>query len=206
MQLTRRPDDRGVTLIEVLIAIAILGVIIVPLGVALVTFLRNSGATTNRLAESHDEQIASAYFAQDVESIGVRDWTTAPYALKTSVEQNAPPTTGLYPCGAASTPNAVLRFAWDDPTSTTATRVIVVSYVVKTVGGEQQLHRLRCEAGSTTPTSDIVLAHNVFGVGTPVLTGTGTVPQAVSLTINIKAPTDSGAALSVVLSGQRRQT
>jgi prepilin-type N-terminal cleavage/methylation domain-containing protein len=206
MQLTRKADDRGFTLVELVVAIAILGVIIVPLGTALIIFLRNSNTTADRLAESHDEQISAAYFAQDVQSIGVRDWTTAPYVLKTSVEQNAPATSGLYPCGVAGTPNAVLRFAWDDPTSTTATQVVVVSYVVRTVGTEQQLHRLRCAAGSTTPSSDLVLAHNVASVGTPVLTGSGTVPDTVSLTLNIKAPTDNGSPLVVVLSGQRRQT
>jgi prepilin-type N-terminal cleavage/methylation domain-containing protein len=73
----RRPDD-GVSLIELLVAIVLLGVIAVPLGNAVISFFRNTNATTNRLAESHDSQISSAYFAQDVQSIGVRAWGTIP--------------------------------------------------------------------------------------------------------------------------------
>jgi prepilin-type N-terminal cleavage/methylation domain-containing protein len=205
-RLRDRRDDRGLTLIELLLAVVLLAIIMVPLAGALISFFRNTNATTNRLTESHDEQIAAAYFAQDVQSIGVHDWTAAPFTMKTSVEQNVGPTAGLYPCGAASLPAAVLRFAWDEPTGDTSTQVVIVSYVVETVGGAQQLHRVRCAGGSTTPTSDIVLAHELVSVGTPTFTGSSTMPQAISWTLNIRAPGDAGAALVVNLYGQRRQT
>jgi prepilin-type N-terminal cleavage/methylation domain-containing protein len=201
-----RDDERGLTLIELLLAVVLLGIIVVPLASALISFFHNTNATTNRLTESHDEQIAAAYFAQDVQSIGVRDWSGAPFALQTSVEQNIGPTAGLYPCGAASLPAATLRFAWNDPTGDTSTQVVIVSYVVETVAGAKQLHRVRCDSGSTTPTSDIVLAHELVSVGTPSFTGPSTTPQAVSWTLNIKAPSDTGAPLVVTLYGQRRQT
>jgi prepilin-type N-terminal cleavage/methylation domain-containing protein len=204
MQLKRR-DDRGVTLTEVMMAVIILAIILVPLGNALIAFFRNTNATNNRFIESDDAQLAAAYFAQDVQSIGVRDWSAPPYPTTQSVETNASPTGGVFPCGAAGMPDAVLRMAWDDPTSVSGTRLIVVSYMVRTVSGEQQLHRLRC-VGSTTPESDLVLAHNVFSVGSPVITGPNTNPQAITFTVNIKAPTNTGSALVVTLSGQRRQT
>jgi prepilin-type N-terminal cleavage/methylation domain-containing protein len=200
-----RRDDRGVTLVEVLIAIVILAIIIVPMGNALISFFRNTNATTNRFAESHDEQIAAAYFAQDVQSIGVRNWSTLD--LQASVEQNAPATSGTFPCGVAGTPAATLRFAWNDPTGASSTQQIIVSYVVETVSGHKQLHRLRCAGGSTTPTSDIIVVHNLLSAGTPTLTPTGsTIPQYVSWTLTIQASTGSGSPLVVTLYGQRRQT
>jgi prepilin-type N-terminal cleavage/methylation domain-containing protein len=205
-RLRARGGDSGVTLIEVLVAVVLLSIIIVPLGNALISFFKNTNATTNRLAESHDEQIAAAYFGQDVQSIGVRDWTGPPFTLQTSVEQNVGPTAGIYKCGAASLPAATLRFAWNDPTGDTSTQVVIVSYVVETVSGAKQLHRVRCAGGSTTPTSDIVLAHDLLSVGTPTFTGSSTIPQAISWTLNIRAPSNSGAALVVALYGQRRQT
>jgi prepilin-type N-terminal cleavage/methylation domain-containing protein len=199
-------DDRGATLIELLVAIVILAVIVVPLGDALISFLRNTTSTTYRLSESHDAQIASAYFAQDVASLGVRNWSAAPYTLQTSVELNAPAAGGLYPCGPTGTPNAAIRFAGNDPTAAASTQIVVVSYVVRTVGTEQQLHRLRCTGGSTTPSSDVVLAHNIASVATPVTTGPADTPTTVSWTLTIKANGDTGAALVIVLFGQRRQT
>jgi prepilin-type N-terminal cleavage/methylation domain-containing protein len=203
-----RRDDAGFTLVELIVAIVLLGIIAVPLGSALISFFHNTNATTDRLAESHDAQIASAYFGQDVENIGVRTWNlpSGPYALGTSVETNAPPKSGTFPCGLATDANAVIRMAWDDPTGASTLRKVTVSYVVRQVGTEKQLHRMRCDDGTANPTSDLVLAHNVLSVGTPVLTGpVAGVPQSVSLTLTLKVPTDSGS-LAVTLYGQRRQT
>jgi prepilin-type N-terminal cleavage/methylation domain-containing protein len=200
--------DAGVTLVELLVAIVMLGIIAAPLGSALISFFRNSNATSDRLAESHDAQISSAYFGQDVQSIGVRDWSNpaGPYAIGTSVETNAAPKGGTFPCGLSADANAVIRMAWDDPTGSSTRRTVIVSYVVRQVGTEKQLHRLRCDDGTSTPTTDLVLAHNVLSVGTPVLTGPQAgIPQSVSLTLTLKAPTDAGS-LTVTLFGQRRET
>jgi prepilin-type N-terminal cleavage/methylation domain-containing protein len=217
-----RRDDRGVTLIEVLVAIVILGIIIVPLGNALIGFSRNTDDTTRRLSESHDAQIMAAYFAQDMQSVGVRDWTADPYPLKQSIVANVAYDGTPYPCGTAGTPPAgtppaVVRLAWDDPTTVSgAPDIVRVSYVVETVGAERQLHRLRCVGPSPAP-ADVVLAHNV-DASPPSLVcynasmvamdcaSAPAVPQTVTLTVTIKSPGSSGPALTVTLTGQRRQT
>ena len=62
-------------------------------------------------------------------------------------------------CGAAGTPDALLRLAWDDPTSATARQTVVVSYAKQTVDGELQLRRITC-VGSAAPTV-LVLVHNL---------------------------------------------
>jgi len=87
-----RADD-GFTLVELVLAILIIGVITVPLSNAVIAYLHNADATTARLLESHDAQIASAYWAQDVASIGIRN-TTSPYALNQSVWTGV--SSGLY--------------------------------------------------------------------------------------------------------------
>src|SRR6186713_848100 len=97
MRLRPERDDRGFTLIEMLIAITLLGIIIVPLSMAMIVFFRNSSATTDRMAESHDVQIASAYFAQDVQSVGARDWTSATLTTMQSIDVS--PFTGSFTCG-----------------------------------------------------------------------------------------------------------
>jgi prepilin-type N-terminal cleavage/methylation domain-containing protein len=216
MRLWTRRDDRGVTLIEVLIVIVLLGIIAAPIAGALIGFLRNTNQLQFRLAESHDAQISSAYFAQDVQSIGVHDWTAAPYPLKPSVEQNVAATGGTYPCGTASTPNAVLRLAWDDPAVATGTpSYVVVSYVVQVVGTEQQLRRLRCVNSSSTISSDIIIAHNLVSApvatcataaGVPQSCAGLPVPQIVSLPLTVRKDGNTGNALTVTLVGQRRQT
>lgn len=206
-----RRDDRGVTLIELLVAVAILGIISVPLGNALISFFQHTDETTNRLSESHDAQIASAYFAQDVASIGRRDWTAAPFPLAQSVEVNAPTAGGLFPCGTVGTPNAAVRLLWDDPSAAQTPPVVRVAYVVETVSGEQQLHRIKC-VGNSTPVSDLLLVHNLSSLDavqcSTSCTGTsGTpVPAAVTLTVHIQVSGTADPVLTVTLTGQRRQT
>jgi prepilin-type N-terminal cleavage/methylation domain-containing protein len=209
-----RRDQRGVTLVEVMIVVVVLGIIVVPLGDALVTYLRHTDEVNLRLSASHDAQISAAYFAQDVQSVGRRDWDSHQFTLAQSVEQNAPATTGLFPCGPGGTPNAVVRFAWDDPTNATGTPAVVrVAYVVVTSGDERQLQRLTCR-GSATVTSTVVLAHNLdqdlpgnaaVRVTCPTSCTSATVPQSVTMTVRIEDPANGGS-FTVTLTGQRRQS
>ena len=203
-------DDRGVTLPEVLVAVTILAIIIVPLGDALIGYVRNTDATTRRVSESHDIQVATAFFADDVRNLGVRDWTTPALPLQQSV--NAFQCTG--------TGTHVVTLAGSSPE--TATRIVSATYVVRTVGGETQLVRMSCyrpvgsngvvgaeiaDAGG----SGTVVVHNLVAAPTlgcvPILcTGVGpAVPQTVTLTLSVKHPQNS-VATPVTLTGVRRQT
>jgi prepilin-type N-terminal cleavage/methylation domain-containing protein len=208
--------DGGFTLVELLLAIAIIGVITVPLSGVVIGFLKNTDATTARLIESHDGQIASAYWARDVASIGTR-LPTSPYAPQQSVEQGVAYNLGLYPCGAAGTPAAIVRLAWDessiDPsTSVVTTTVVRVAYVVKNVAGATELHRLRCQ-GSAAVVSDVTVAHVIDPLTLPSLTcatpttcTTAVVPDTLTLTLTLKDPKNRGAAYVVPLTGKRRQS
>jgi prepilin-type N-terminal cleavage/methylation domain-containing protein len=208
----RPARDDGVTLIEVLIVVVLLGVIVAPLTGAIIVFIRNTNETTNRMAESHDAQIAAAYFAQDVQSIGVRDWSAPPYPGVQSIELNAPAAGGLYPCGTGSA--ALVRLAWDDP-AVGAPSVRRVSYVVQTIGSERQLHRIACN-GAGAVSSDVVLAHNVDTATAPTVACANTAgaaqacdtsvpPAKVTMTLTIRAPANSTSYV-ITLVGQRRQT
>jgi prepilin-type N-terminal cleavage/methylation domain-containing protein len=190
--------EGGFTLVELLVAIVIIGVITVPLSDVLVSYLHNTDATMARLLESHDVQIASAYWAQDVASIGTRS-AAPPYPLTQSVETGAPytypdpapgdPATGVtwnsgqYPCGTAltpGTPRAVVRLAWDDFSGFGPANVVRVAYVVaETAAGQHELHRLRCEGPAATPliftlVSDVVLAHDLDASTPPAVECLGT--------------------------------
>ncbi|GAA1833808.1 hypothetical protein GCM10009682_60320 [Luedemannella flava] len=209
-----RRDDRGFTLTELLVAIVLLGIIVGPLASGLITFMRNIDKTTGRLSESHDLQIAAAYFAQDVESLGVRKWTDTTFPLLQSVETNAPASGGVSgrACGGAGTPNAVVRLAWDDPTSASVTPppIVRAAYIVTTVGTEKQLRRIVCVGASTTPVSNIVLVHNLVDAGpadcTPVACANyPDIPQKITLRLVIKNEA-STATYEHILIGQRRQT
>lgn len=215
-------DERGFTLIELLVAVVIIGIITVPLANVVIGYLRNADATTGRLSESHNAQISAAYFAADVASLGVRSTTyssdpSAPYPLTQSIEQNAAATGGLFPCGSAATPNAVIRFGWDDyPNAAAAapTRMRVAYVVEPDATGQLQLHRLVC-AGSASVTTDTVLAHDVVAgsvssscTPSPCSGSGAATPLVVNLVLAVHDPA-SGAATpdyQIALTGQRRQS
>jgi prepilin-type N-terminal cleavage/methylation domain-containing protein len=62
-------DEDGFTLAELVIAISILGVVMVTLTTAIVLGLKTTDQTNQRILQSHDAQIASAYLANDVQNM-----------------------------------------------------------------------------------------------------------------------------------------
>lgn len=211
-----RGKDAGFTLVELLVAIAITGIVLGALTQVVIVFLRTSDQTTARLIESRDAQVTSSYFALDVAAIGTRDFTdlTNP-VLKQSVEIGVANGGGVYPCGNSGT--ATVRLVWDDVRKGTATSDAAVATVVKvaysaqvTTSGRFELHRLVCR-GSSTPIVDVVVAHDLTvapAIACDVTcTGAGTtVPSTVSMTLTSKDPLSRLAPVSVSLTGQRRQS
>jgi prepilin-type N-terminal cleavage/methylation domain-containing protein len=173
----RLRDDDGFTLVELLMSIVILGVIAAPLAAVVIGYFKNSAATSARLNESHDAQIAAAYFAQDVQGIGVRDYddtTSAYFPLLQSVETAVAADGGSNPCGPAGTPPP----SSGSPGTTSST---APSPRARTPGW---------------PTS----------WRAPSCTGTGAgVPSTVKLLLTIRDP-KSAADYHVTLTGQRRQS
>jgi len=223
MSRTGKPGTRGddgFTLVELLLAIIIIGVITVPLADVVIGYLHNTDATTARLLASHDVQITSAYWAQDVASIGTRS-TVAPYPLKKSVWTGA--SVDLYSCPTAGSP--IVSLAWDDFSSAGARTVIQVVYTEPTVSGptgpQKELHRVRCEQSSSGVTvgPDLTLAHYLASTSPAVACPTTstecapdpppvppTVPTIVKLTLTLKDPGNQTGVYVVPLTGQRRQS
>ena len=206
-----RPGDAGFTLVELLLVIAILGVITVPLGNVVIGMLRNHQATADRLALSHDAQIAAAYFAQDVATVGVRDYTVPPPAnssppYRPSIQLDAGYDAGGTACGTAATPAAKVRFLADDWDGAGTPPTVATDVVAYYLAGSE-LHRMKC-IGSATPVSDVVLAHYVdpatLAVTCSSTCDAAVVPQQVTLSFSVTTPTVG--AYPITLNGQRRQT
>ncbi|MGY1728816.1 type II secretion system protein J [Geodermatophilus sp. SYSU D01062] len=211
---TAARDDSGFTLVELLLAIVVMGVIAAPLAGVLIAFLKNSDATSRRMNESHDAQIAAAYFAQDVQAMGVHDYSDATKLdkpLVQSVETSA--ASSKYQCGTAPLSNVLVRIAWDDwggvAPGASAPDQIRVAYV--RTGTE--LHRAVCKNNSTVLT-DTVVAHNVVAAsvscttasgGTGCTGGSTDVPINLALKLDLRDP-KSTVTYPVTLTGQRRQT
>jgi prepilin-type N-terminal cleavage/methylation domain-containing protein len=206
-------SERGFTLVELLVAIVILGIIAIPLSGTVVSALKNTGTTEDRMNLSHDAQISSSYFASDVAGVGMRDYKAVngeSVPFKSSVQLNAAYDEGGYTCGDASTPLAAVRLlsdAWDPDVSMTAPETVVIAYYVKTVAGSTELHRLKCSGGAPV---DIPLAHNVKPGSDPVKVTCSTACNAATppneITLNLVATKPSVGDYPITLNGQRRQS
>jgi prepilin-type N-terminal cleavage/methylation domain-containing protein len=182
-----RGSESGFTLIELITVVAILPIVIGGLSVALLSVFNLQDGVSNRVGDSNDELVSSAYFNKDVQSAQQIETTATPA------------------CG--STGLQLLGLEWNLNTTTT-TYETVVSYVQTTTGTTTSLVRNVCSSGaSATPTTSDTIGRDV-GNPTAALnptsfsaqTGQGwTSTQGLfGVTLNVNAP---GSGYSYTLSG-----
>ena len=152
----RRRSDGGFTLVELLIAVAILGILIVALtGVLITTFTVNREAD-QRLDGSRSEQFAAVRFAGDAQAAAAGGIVT----------------TGTARCGTRALLVEFRGSTYDpaaaNPAAAPRTTVVTYAVVRVTTGGValRELHRLECEAAAgaatpLTPTADTVVARDL---------------------------------------------
>jgi prepilin-type N-terminal cleavage/methylation domain-containing protein len=190
-RLVRRRDEAGFTMTELVLTIVILGVIMLPLGNLMLGWFTNSAQVHARIAESHDVQIATAYFAQDVASLGRRNSSDIlVQSIWVGSTSGAP-----YDCG-NGTP--VVLFASDEFTAP----------AVSTVVGERRLVRWDCPGPSATQVP-AVMAHDLDTIGPGVGCSpncSAAAPTTVSVALTIKDPGNRGSSYQVTLRGERRQS
>lgn len=159
----RPAPDGGFTLIELVLAVAVLGIVMTAMSAAMLVAFRSNQETSDRLTSSLDVQFSSAVFADDVAG-----------ANHTATDQAAQ--SGSAACGAGA---AVVNFASSDldtaasvpatPVPDPAPTTRFVSYVVATVSGAdgtvQELHRRACKAASPAVFSDTIIARTLSSVG-----------------------------------------
>jgi prepilin-type N-terminal cleavage/methylation domain-containing protein len=197
----RRDREAGFTLIELVLTIAILGIIMIPLTGFLISYFQNSVQVQDRLGDSHDIQIAAAYFSQDVANTGLHDYGRAPESVATPVRSvwldSARP-----PC-APGLPNAVLLLKWDSWTPAGEGPGHSAAYVVE----NGALHRVRCE--DSTLVSDIAVVHNYESATvtcSPADCTADTPPHTINLKVDIRAGSGDQSATSATFTGTRRQS
>ncbi len=121
----------GATLVEVLVAVSILGIISAALSGSLFLGLKTTQTTTERLAESSGAQILSTVFPADVQS-----------ATAISVSSAA--------CG-LGVPAVTFDQVDPDPAGPGSDTALTIAYVVgDPVGNERQLVRRVCQTGTVT--------------------------------------------------------
>jgi prepilin-type N-terminal cleavage/methylation domain-containing protein len=153
----RVTDEQGLTLIELTITIAVLGVIIVPLVASFTLALLETTSSRERTADATSAQLISTYLQNDIQSSCIH---TDPADRST-------------PCGnesvvlnagtCADNGTVKLELAWQE--IATNNHVLVDYYVDETADGQLELHRAECvrpgPAGVVGDPEDTLLALNL---------------------------------------------
>ena len=141
-----RRQEGGFTLIELVVALAVLAIIIVPLTAAFITTLQQTNAVDQRLSQSADAQRIGSAWTKDVRSVDTNGYDTAG--------------TCQDPTGSSPAETLLTSFEWgSDPTS--GGNVKKASWVIEGTGPSAQLVRLYCENGN--PVDEALIADS-FGV------------------------------------------
>jgi len=97
--------DMGFTLVELVIAVAVMGVLVAAIGTGLITMIRTSSVSTERLVGSHDAQLLSEWLTTDLQSS----------ASATPVQtDNIGTSCAASPSYDASSNINIARFSWTD--------------------------------------------------------------------------------------------
>jgi prepilin-type N-terminal cleavage/methylation domain-containing protein len=192
-RLPRGDRDGGFTLVELLVAVAILGIVMAAMTAAMVVALTGDKESGQRLGESTDVSFTASYLADDAQGANTFSAGAAPG------------------CGTDS--SAVLELRGGSFTGTQQPVVTVVSYVLRPGhGSTRELHRLTCSGpqGSVAQVSDVVVARQVSAVTAPVAqclqaSGTATAcSSAAAVTVRLLVTEESGFSFTLV--GTRRTT
>jgi prepilin-type N-terminal cleavage/methylation domain-containing protein len=143
---SRRPDQEGFTLPELLVAITILGIIMVAIGAMITTAFRTTTTVQDQLSASRGPKMTSRYWVPDVESADTIN-------------------EGSARCGGGET--HVATMTWKVEPSTIGQDDVTapegsdrtVSWWTTTRGRRTQLTREACDGASTAPTeTEVVVA------------------------------------------------
>lgn len=198
----RRPrrDDDGFTLIELTVAIVVMGILLVPLANFVIQYLDSLNSTRGRFNDSASMQLAAAFVSQDIANMGTRGGGSSlqPYVF-------APPT-GSY-CGSTlGTPVLLVKsddWTYDTANHTGSLQTHSVLYFVSA----GSLGRAVCDTGTMvtgrSTLADDVKSTLVACTGPNNDAACDTTTTNVSLTLTIQSLNDP--TQTVILSGQRRQ-
>lgn len=175
------------TLVELLVVIALMGIVVPALTSAVFLGLRTTDATVASLSDSRNRQILPSLFTRDVQSAGTVDTDSS---VNTCL--NAGDT-------------LIVRLSWTEtPVSGSPVRQ-VAAWVTRTVAGDKMLERRSCNdsSGSMASGGSVSTAHGVVGSPTVTCRTSGGASTACASAVRISlAATDASGALSA--SGRRR--
>jgi prepilin-type N-terminal cleavage/methylation domain-containing protein len=183
-----RRRERGFTLIEVLFAVTLLGIVAVAVGAIFMVTVRTTGETSDRFTDSVGPKFLSVYLVPDVQSAKTVD-----------------PNTGA--CGGSG---AVISFLRYDPDDASGAATGTASYFVETTGSRRVLVRRYCTGDLASPTETNTVVQRVAptgGVAVACDAGacvTDSTPRSIAMTVTAPPSSYGGQGYTYTVSAVRQ--
>jgi len=201
-----RPDgDDGMTLIELLISVLVLGIIIFPLIMVLEFAFTTANATTQRTADSAGAQVMSSYFVTDVQGSDFV-WTSTHhtnFSTAFPALDSTQPASPSIECGSTSgATQTILELQWQDLSN--AITAVTYDVVTPSDGSDpafvRHAYSVDVAGNSCTSTGSTTLVYaldNASGKAPTVICAPASCirPETVRMTVNAFATTTRNAPL-----------
>jgi prepilin-type N-terminal cleavage/methylation domain-containing protein len=198
----RRSEDRGeagFSLIELLVVVVILPLVVGAISVALLAIFQNETPIANSLTASGDAQVASSYYAQDVQGA---NWVTTKSSLS---------------CSSPAGSSLLLSISPDDVASSAIKNVTSYVEVPNSPSSTFAIKRETCTGGTGSPATNVrAVAHNATSATTlsispsTVQTAAGSgwtaAPGTASVQLLLVEPARGSSTSSYTLSAAPRVT
>jgi hypothetical protein len=175
---------------ELLLVIALIGLVAVPLSAAIGVGVATTNGTSNRLDSSHDAQLVNIYLPADIQSAG-------------SATGNDPDVVvggGDTSCSGVAN---VVRFRWTTTEDLNTAHTYVAAYSVGQSGGEWQLTRSYCV--DSTQALRTVVARNLNGANAVSVSPNPPTGQEISVSITeATVPRGDPTPYTYTITGTRR--
>ena len=180
-----RRDEAAFTLIEIVLCVLILGIVGVVVAEAMIVGFKTTNSTDQRLRESVDGQLVTAYFGRDVQAAS-------------QIAQSA-----TSPCSSST---AIVTFKWTDPVDGTTAKAAAYVVAAAPPAGEEErlLTRQYCENGVLKTSNS--LARYLAATGTPVSVSCSAPCTSVPAPTTVSMALTDAHGYTYTVSGTRRSS
>ncbi len=187
---TRARDQRGLTLVELLITVTLLSMITGALSAGFITATRALDTNSARIRENNDAQIVASFLTRDAQAAGGSDPLTG--AVDATVGVSLTNDAGCTSAGNA----LVVRFKWYERLTSSTRNTRIANYFFNSASNTLSRKTCTTDTAGVTTSSAVTLSTHIATAPAPTATCTATCPGLPTAVQLVAYTTNGSGAVS----------